>query len=335
MKIIKKDLRHNKLVVKPETEDDLWLLEKIIQPGDSVSGKTVRSIVVERGDKREKVKKKIFAKIAVEKVEFTDGILRAGGKIVEASEGVPHAHHSFEIEVGGLVIIEKDWHKYHLDQLAAAQKRQPKILICVLDDESADFATLTNRLRHDASIKGITGKSLGEQDKSPYYREVIRYLKEALKRGAEKIIIAGPGFTKDNIMKLVKSEKELSGKVFTDSLAHTGRTGVQEVLKRGIVDKILKDSRISDETRLVEKFFEELGKEGNVAYGREEVKKAVEMGAVETLLISDTMVRDNEEVMKKAEQMGALVKIISTEHESGKRLLSMGGFAAFLRYKIN
>ncbi|RLI96396.1 MAG: mRNA surveillance protein Pelota, partial [Candidatus Aenigmatarchaeota archaeon] len=55
MKIIKKDLRHNKLVIKPETEDDLWVLEKIIQPGDLVSGKTVRSIAIERGDKREKV----------------------------------------------------------------------------------------------------------------------------------------------------------------------------------------------------------------------------------------------------------------------------------------
>ncbi|MCD6557832.1 MAG: mRNA surveillance protein pelota [Candidatus Aenigmarchaeota archaeon] len=335
MKIIKKDLRHNKLVIKPETEDDLWVLEKIIQPGDLVSGKTVRSIAIERGDKREKVKKKIFAKITVEKVELNDGMLRVNGKIVEASEDVPHAHHSFEVEIGGLITIEKEWHKYHLDQLNAAQRKQPKILICVLDDESADFATLTSRISYDANIKGITGKSLGEQDKSPYYKEVINYLKEAVKRGAEKIIIAGPGFTKDNIMKLIKNDKDLGGKVFTDNVAHTGHAGIQEVLKRGIVDKILKNSAISEETRLVEQFFEELGKDGNVSYGKEEVKKAINMGAVEKLLISDSLIKDNEELMKKAEQMGAKVRIISTEHEAGKRLLNMGGFAAFLRYKLN
>ena len=334
MKIIKKDVKHNIITVKPETEDDLWVLEKIVMPGDLISGKTIRGIEIERGDKREKVKKTIFVKISAEKVEYSENQLRVGGKIIEGPEDVSHSYHTFEIKVGNPVTIEKEWSKYMIDELYAARKKREPILICVLDDEEASFALLTERLKQLTTIKGVTGKSLGEADKRNYYKELVKYMEDVSKRfGANKIILAGPGFTKENLIKQIKDD--FRKKIFVDTVAHTGETGIQEVLKRGIVDKIIKDSSISEETQLVEKFFEEISKNGPVTYGEEEVKKAVDMGAVEKLLISDTFVRRNEQLLKSTEQKGGSVKIISTEHEAGKRLENMGGIAAFLRYKIS
>jgi len=66
------------------------------------------------------------------------------------------------------------------------------------------------------------------------------------------------------------------------------------------------------------------------------------MGAIEKLVLADTMIRDAEdqqrlkleELMREAEKRGAKVTVISTEHEAGAKLLSLGGIAALLRFPI-
>ena len=55
-------------------------------------------------------------------------------------------------------------------------------------------------------------------------------------------------------------------------------------------DEILKDVRYLKEKQLVQIFLRELGKDtGQVAYGQKEVMKAIELGAVKTLLISEEL----------------------------------------------
>jgi len=44
MKIIKKDLKHGKVVVQIQNLDDLWHLSQIIESTDIVSGKTSRKV---------------------------------------------------------------------------------------------------------------------------------------------------------------------------------------------------------------------------------------------------------------------------------------------------
>ena len=76
--------------------------------------------------------------------------------------------------------------------------------------------------------------------------------------------------------------------------------------------------------------------EGAVAYGINEVRRAIAYGAAETVLVSDTLLR-NEEVtglIEQAEYVGASVVVMSTEFEPGERLEALGGAAALLRYKI-
>jgi protein pelota len=67
------------------------------------------------------------------------------------------------------------------------------------------------------------------------------------------------------------------------------------------------------------------------------------LGAVERLLVADTMLRDSddekrqriEEVMNIIEQKGrGTVLIVSTEHEAGSKLVSLGGIAALLRFSV-
>ena len=114
-------------------------------------------------------------------------------------------------------------------------------------------------------------------------------------------------------------------------------TGIAEVLKKGIIEKMATEGRIANEIRLVEKLLEEIGKSSKtVAYGKKEVTQAVHAGAAETMLVIDEMVknRDIERLMDQVENMGGKVMIISSEHDGGKQLTSLGGIAALLRYGL-
>ena len=86
---------------------------------------------------------------------------------------------------------------------------------------------------------------------------------------------------------------------------------------------------------MVEKFIEKLEKDEAVTYGLDHVSKAVELGAVDTVLISDKLVKENQELLKNTENNGGTVRIISSEHEAGEKLFNMGGIAAILRYKLD
>ena len=330
MRILKKDLRHNIVVLQPENGDDLWLLSEMLGKGDVVSGKTLRSIKIDRGDTRIAVRKSVFAKVAVEKMEFEGEQLRASGKLLECSEG-EKGWHAFEIMAGESVTIEREWRNYEIQRLEHAKTKHPLILVCIMDDSEADFYMLTEKLQHLASFRGVTGKTYGHSSKEKYYEELLGYMKD---KDCFRIIVAGPGFAKDDMMKLAK-ESGLSQKITTDGIAHTGDAGMKEILRRGTVEKIVKSSSIAEQTRLVEDFFSRLSIEGRVAYGRDAVRNAANSGAISTLLVSDKCVRENEDILKSAEGTGADIRIIYSTHEAGERLLALGGFAAFLRYKIS
>ena len=90
-------------------------------------------------------------------------------------------------------------------------------------------------------------------------------------------------------------------------------------------------------TKIVEKLFEEIAKNGNFAYGFDEVKNALDAGAIETLLVTDKLVRTKkaDELLEKAKKTKSKFMIISTVHDSGKKLEGLGGVGALLRYKIS
>ena len=81
---------------------------------------------------------------------------------------------------------------------------------------------------------------------------------------------------------------------------------------------------------------------GDITYGFAEVEKASAYGAVEKLLVADTTLREIpdekrkalEKIMKEVEKKGGQIMVISTEHESGTQLLSLGGVAALLRFPL-
>lgn len=331
-------MKHSTLVIKPEVLDDLWVLEKLVDKGDVVSGRTLRSMVMQRDGVNVKTgQRPVFLKIIAESMDYSEQELRVKGKIIEGPDDVSHGYHTFEIKPDNVVTIEKPngWKKWQLQRLENASIAPVKILACVLDESEADFASITNKVDMLFTIRGPSGKAYDgyEESKKRYYIEIINFIKDKLATH-EKIVIAGPGFTKENVIKIIKEKEDFANRITVDSVSHTGISGIQELMNRGTIDRLTKSSDISKQTQLIDLFFKEVATDGLITYGLLMCKAALESGNAKILMISDEKVRQNDELLALADSTKTEIKIIDTHHEAGKRFNLFGGIAVFLRYKI-
>src|SRR5438552_343337 len=170
---------------------------------------------------------------------------------------------------------------------------------------------------------------------SVYFDEILTKLR--VTEIGEALVLVGPGFTRDAFLEYLKArEPALASKVHSHGTAQAGMQGVQEALKAGVGAKVFGDSRVAYAIRLVEKLLEAIATNGPCAYGPAEVAEAVDAGAVETLLVSDAVVRNPgiEDLMRSAESARGAVVLVSRHHEAGQKLEALGGIAALLRFPI-
>jgi protein pelota len=340
MLVLKK--HDNVIKLKTEIVEDLWHLSKIIKPGDFVSGESDRKFTTDSG-KSERMH--VFIKLQVEKAEFhkTSGTLKVLGIIVE---GRPEeyvkikAHHSLDIGLFEVVSIGKQWKKYELDRIREAEKgsRREKLFVLILDEREAEFFVL-----QEFGIESLgkvscasRGKYLGESKDhlSKYYTGILDLISK--KQG--KMVVAGPGFEKDNFFDFVKDKNaKLAKQITLESASNTGGQGIYELLNKGALDRILRESRFAEETKAVERFIAEAaGRNPKATYGLKNVEKALEMGAVEELLLLDELLMDKREqiegLLESAEKTGTKVMIVSHENEISKKLKAFTGITAILRF---
>jgi peptide chain release factor subunit 1 len=172
-----------------------------------------------------------------------------------------------------------------------------------------------------------------------FYKRIAEYMKDLLAPYGNElkgIIIGGPGPTKYELVEsgyiLDTIQKKIIG---VKDITYTDEFGLQELLDKA--QDLLAQAEVADEKRVMNQFFEMLNKQpAKVAYGKDEVKKFLEMSTVDTVLISEACdPAVVEEFEKIAEQFGSTLKIISTETREGVQLRDMGKFAAILRYEAN
>lgn len=349
MKILKKDLKKGEIFLMVESKEDLWYLNYLIEPDDIVKGKTIRKIKVgeETARKQAIVKKPVFLKLKAEKTEFEAETLRIRGVIIEGPDDIPKgAHHSFNIEVGTKISIQKPkWFSYQLEKLEeSARQDKLKLLIIVHDREEAYFAMLQQyNYNVLSSMKGQVAKKGNEQPAKDFYKEISKQTEEYHKRyNPRAIVVASPAFFKEDLMKVIP--QELHKKITLATCSSVGENGIREVLKREETKTALKQERIREELALVDELLVQISQQKNAVYGLEETKAAVEIGAVEKMMVTDKFIHKQkekdqlkklDELMKTAEQMKGKVIIISSEHEGGEKLDGLGGIAAITRWKTS
>ncbi len=100
------------------------------------------------------------------------------------------------------------------------------------------------------------------------------------------VIVGGPGPTKEAFIQGNYLHHEIQKKVLgVKDTSYTGEYGLRELVNRS--EDLLEKASIVKEKEIIDKFFSELQKGGDVTYGFKDTLKALEMGAVDTLLISE------------------------------------------------
>jgi len=349
MKIL--SFHKNTVKVQVETLDDLWYLSSIIDSGDSVEGKTYRKVKVGGSEEaKDSVKKPVYLSIEVEKVEFHkySDILRVSGKVLEGKEDIPKgSYHTFNVEVDTVItIIKPEWLKYQRMKLEEASKEKKlETLICVFDREEA-YIAIMKKYGFDilAELKGeVEKKADVKQASRNFYDEIIKNLQDYVKRhGIRHIILASPAFWKEELFKSLK-DTELKKMIVQANCSSVDRSSINEVLKRPEVQSVLQEERAASEMKLVDELFSGISKDSAVCYGVKETFDAVDAGAVKALLVTDGIIQKTRQegsfekinnIMRLADRGGAIVHIISSDHDGGKRLDGLGGIGALLRYKL-
>lgn len=349
MQIIHSDFKIGLVKLKIETTDDLWYLSHLIDVGDLLTGRTTRKMKIGEGENAKVVKKILVLTIQAESIDFseTGTTLRINGKVKEGPEEVPReSYHALELEENTEFSIQKkNWLGYQKQKLQESCEKKTTYLLCLFDREECLFA-ITKKSGYEVILK-LTGevpkKTKTVEIKKDFQEEIIKVLTQYQERyHPENIILASPAFYKEDLFKKITSP-ELRKKIVLSISSDISESSINEVLRRPELTQILKSNRARLEQLIVEEVLSEISKDGLVSYGWNDVKKTVEAGAVKTFLVTDDFIQKKrkegkyeelDRLMKQVDSTDGKIHLLSSEHESGKKLGGLGGIAALLRFKI-
>jgi len=151
------------------------------------------------------------------------------------------------------------------------------------------------------------------------------------------IIVGGPGTTKNNFVDGNYMNEQMKDKILgVKDITYTNAYGLKELLD--VSTDLLSDTEVMEERRTLQKFFDTLGKNTSmVVYGLANTKKALEMGAVEDLIIIDTCITDDEldELSGLQEASRANLKLVTDKTPEGVQYKGLTGVGGILRYPLN
>ena len=109
------------------------------------------------------------------------------------------------------------------------------------------------------------------------------------KKNLRGVIVGGPGPTKREFLNGDYLDYRVKNKIIgVYDTGYTDEYGLKEVINNASDD--LQDMEIVKEKRIIKRLLEEIRNDRGLAiYGEKEVRKALEMGAVDTLLLSDAL----------------------------------------------
>ncbi len=359
MQIIGGAIKDGKVELQIENLNDLWDLYNLIKPGDSLSGKTSRRIVLTPGTPGDR--KWIWLQIDVEKLEFHEfaNRLRISGKIQEGPDDYVSIgqYHTFNVEPNSRITVEKEnWLKSEIKRLKGIQKQYNSRMVIAIGIEkgNAVITLLTNYSINPITeiTKNIPGKRYDKQNQKKalekFYKNLHLALQSSLdKHEIETIVIAGPGYIKEDFLNYLKTQYENESKtiqLFALNASSGELSAIYEILNSGELTKVVADHRMAEESKYINLFREHMGKDNGLAtYGTKEVLNAAQAGAIEELLVLDELIRtldsktrsEIEEILERTEDCQGNIHIISSRNPAGEQLKDFGGIIGLLRYRLS
>lgn len=174
--------------------------------------------------------------------------------------------------------------------------------LMIIEKKEATIGTLRGKriVKEDKLTSNVPGKTkAGGQSQQRYRRireEMTHNFLVKIGEHADRIfkemdlngiIVGGPGGTKDQFIDGDYLHHELQQEIIGNvNVSYNGEYGLKEMVRKA--SDILKDQEVTKERELMENFMEKLVNEPKlVTYGVKEVQRAIKLGAVDKLLISE------------------------------------------------
>jgi peptide chain release factor subunit 1 len=195
--------------------------------------------------------------------------------------------------------------RFHTEHLQELLREKETYGILLIDSSEATIATLQGKRMEIVRefTSGVPGKTrAGGQSARRYERLRDMRLQEYFTRVGQHaneiflpietlkgLILAGPGPTKYDFEKGEYLNYMLKNKIIdTIDTAYVEEQGVKEVVEKA--PEIMRKVRYIEEKQIMQQFLYEVGHDtGMITYGEAEVRRALEAGAVRTLLISENV----------------------------------------------
>ena len=350
----------------PEDSEDMWQTYNLVRIGDRVTANTYRKISRDAGTGTETEKVRITLTLAVETIDY-DGEgqeIRLKGKNLTENEHVKlGAYHTLELEPHRAFTLSKDsWDSLDLDRIKQATDPGASADVAVvMITEGYALVCLVGKSctvvksKIETSIPKKRGAAAAGYDKaiSTFFGRVFAAVVKHVNWEVIKcLVIAGPGFARESFMEFLeleaqrKHEKTLlqnKNKIISASASTPYKHSIKEVLASAEVAVKIKDTKAAKEVQKLSDFMHMLGVDSARAfYGPGHVWAAHELGAIQTLLISDSLFRTADPVLRtkytklveEVEHGGGESFVFSGAHSSGEQLNQLSGIAAILRFPL-
>lgn len=344
--------------LRVRSADDLWTLTRLCRAGrqfgmvgerrDQTTGS------VEGGRAKSAERKTMWILLSIESCEYQSfsDTLRVHGIIQEAQFG-KGSHHTHLVSAGDEIELQNvggfpTEDRRLLDDAVAAGGKPRVAIAAVESDDVTLYEVASHGIRevHQWTMQG-GGKILSSKGESNndirigFLRKLGKDLDLQLADDVP-LVLCGPGMARDQLLELMRAEG-VSRHITSVATSMGGRSAANEVLREELAGEMMSGHSLVNQIGLLEEAWKRMGTNEPVAYGESELLAAMEQGAIEMLLITADLLRDDETTIggrmwsdwvSDLDGIGADWVQCSTEHDAGVQLASFGGAIALLRFKV-
>ena len=346
-----------------ENLTDLYYLTQIIETNDFVFSQTTRRVRMSgkdgrEGDKGERIK--IFLGISVIDIEYQDSSydqrIRIKGNIISGPEDLItiNSTHTINLSINQFITIQKNlWLQYHFSLIKKAENSIERPIIGIIAIEKGLFTIATiNDFKVNILIQerqNTPGKSANSKIRNlsdnNYFKKILNLIKNYCeKENINNIVLGGPGNYKNKFLEFFNEEWMNHKKNITlEDLSTGSSNSISELLNRKSIEKIAGEYQVIEEYKIISEFEKRLGMDFNkICYGLNHCLKAAEQGAIENILINESIIQNKNEVNKLfindlldlLEKTKSKLLIVNHRTENGIIVEKFGGMISLLRYAL-
>jgi protein pelota len=379
MKLLEKDFVLNQrgsVKIIAEEPDDVWLLYNLITIGDVVTADTTRKVHLESNkNTASRVKLNLHLKVTCHDFHKDSSTLRVHGRNLESNQHVAAgSFHTLTLERNKPFDLQKKlWGPNVVEALADATENNnssssdANLTVVVIQQHQAEIHLLGKGVTNccskiEASSRSHSHKKSSSSSNVFFCDVFAAFVKHVDFKVVRSVVIAGDNddnaslspttFRRFLLSEAKKSrirciEENKSRIVVVGSKCNNNKGNydfdMREVLNDMAVMNLIKDSNLGLEIRTFKELWDMVcNNSDRVCYGPKHVENAHEMKAIETLLISDDLYKNEEietrkkyvSLVKSVKEGGGKALVYSSMHVSTPQLAQLTGVAAILRFPL-